>query len=111
MKASLNEGLALLPGSQGERFAELLRHGSLSVEVYAPRGHDPQQPHAQDELYIVHSGHGVFLNGEARVAFTAGDALFVPAGRLHRFENFSDDFVTWVVFYGPQGGEKNGENT
>ena len=22
-----------------------------------------------------------------------------------RFENFSDDFVTWVVFYGPPGGE------
>jgi hypothetical protein len=22
------------------------------------------------------------------------------------FKNFSNDFVTWVVFYGPQGGEK-----
>jgi hypothetical protein len=28
-----------------------------------------------------------------------------PAGAVHRFENFSNDFVTWVVFYGPQGGE------
>jgi mannose-6-phosphate isomerase-like protein (cupin superfamily) len=111
MKTSLIEGLAQLPGPGGERFAELLRHGSLSVEVYAPRGHDPQQPHAQDELYIVYGGHGVFLDGENRVAFAAGDALRVPAGRVHRFENFSEDFVTWVVFYGPQGGEKDGENT
>jgi hypothetical protein len=29
-----------------------------------------------------------------------------PLGAKHRFENFSHDFVTWVVFYGPQGGEK-----
>ena len=95
----------MLPGAQGDRWAELLRHGSLSVEIYAPRGHDPQQPHDQDELYIVHSGQGVFLNGETQVAFAAGDALFVPAGRVHRFEQFSEDFVTWVVFYGPKGGE------
>ncbi len=110
MKASWNEGLAQLPGPQGERFAELLRHGSMSMEVYAPRGHDPQQPHAQDELYIVQSGHGVFLNGEDRMVFAAGDALFVPAGRVHRFEQFSEDFATWVVFYGPPGGEEEGES-
>ena len=28
------------------------------------------------------------------------------AGDVHRFENFGKDFVTWVVFYGPTGGEK-----
>jgi len=35
-----------------------------------------------------------------------GDVIFAPAGIEHRFENFSDDFVTWVIFYGPVGGEK-----
>jgi hypothetical protein len=25
----------------------------------------------------------------------------------HYFENFSDDFATWVIFYGEEGGEKN----
>jgi hypothetical protein len=24
---------------------------------------------------------------------------------VHRFEEFSDDLVVWVVFYGPEGGE------
>jgi hypothetical protein len=24
----------------------------------------------------------------------------------HRFENFTDDFGTWVIFYGPEGGER-----
>ena len=32
-------------------------------------------------------------------------ALFVPAGRRHRFEDFSENYVTWVVFYGPPEGE------
>ncbi|HWP18579.1 MAG TPA: cupin domain-containing protein [Burkholderiaceae bacterium] len=99
------EGLARLPGPRGERYAELLRHGSMKVEVYAPHGRDPQQPHVQDELYFVVSGHGTFVNGDARHAFGPGDCLFVPAGRVHRFEGFSDDLVTWVVFWGPPGGE------
>jgi hypothetical protein len=30
---------------------------------------------------------------------------FVAAGVPHRFESFSDDFATWVVFWGPRGGE------
>jgi hypothetical protein len=33
--------------------------------------------------------------------------LFAPAGLVHRFEEFSDDFATWVVFWGPKGGESN----
>jgi hypothetical protein len=31
--------------------------------------------------------------------------FFVPAGVAHRFERFSPDFATWVVFWGPHGGE------
>ena len=31
--------------------------------------------------------------------------LFVPAGVEHRFDDFSDDFAAWVVFFGPKGGE------
>jgi mannose-6-phosphate isomerase-like protein (cupin superfamily) len=47
---------------------------------------------------------GFWLDGE-RCEVQTGDVLFVPAGTLHRFEDFSQDFVTWVVFYGPQEGE------
>ena len=35
-----------------------------------------------------------------------GDALFVAADDPHHFEAMSDDFVTWVVFWGPKGGER-----
>ena len=99
------DGAARLPGPLGQRYAELLVHGTLVVEYYAPRGHDPQSPHSRDELYVVIAGDGWFVNGPQRQRFAAGDVLFVPAGVVHRFEDFSDDFATWVAFYGPEGGE------
>ena len=98
--------LAKLPGPGGAAYAELFGHGSLSVEVYAPRGEDKQQPHTRDELYVVISGRGEFLYGERRSPFGAGDLIFVPAHLPHRFENFTVDFAAWVAFYGPEGGER-----
>ena len=77
----------------------------MSVEIYRPLKIDTQTPHLKDELYIVISGAGEFLNDGRRVSFQPGDILFVPAGIEHRFENFSEDFATWVIFYGPDGGE------
>jgi mannose-6-phosphate isomerase-like protein (cupin superfamily) len=97
--------LARLPGPAGERFVELFQHGTLSIELYAPRGQDPQSPHTRDEVYVVAAGSGWFRNGPARHRFGPGDLLFVPAGVVHRFEEFTDDLAVWVMFYGPEGGE------
>ena len=83
-----------------------IRHGSMRVGVYAPRGRDPQQPHTQDEIYIVIKGSGTIVTGDERCPYGPGDVIFVEAGVVHRFEDFSDDFETWVVFYGPEGGER-----
>src|SRR4051812_22088228 len=41
---------ARLPGPAGERFAVAFERGTLSLELYAPRGHDPQKPHTRDEV-------------------------------------------------------------
>lgn len=99
--------MALLPGPQGKRFATVFNHGSLLVEIYAPRGVDPQQPHTRDEAYLVVQGSGEFVHGEMRERFGPGDFLFASAGLAHRFENFTDDLVVWVIFYGPEGGERD----
>ena len=113
MKSTVQEMLARIPGPPstryplGEPFATAFRHGTMSVELYTPRGRDLQTPHAQDELYIVATGRGEFSLAGERMTFGPGNVLFAPAGVEHRFENFTADFATRVVFYGPQGGEKN----
>ena len=109
------------PVLPGHATGFVMRHGSMELRWFAPKTHDPQVPHDRDELYMVVSGSGVFLravdslplgddvslplHGEERVPFGPGDVLFVPAGTVHRFESFTPDFATWIVFYGPEGGE------
>jgi mannose-6-phosphate isomerase-like protein (cupin superfamily) len=94
------EHLAHVP----EPFVVLFSRGDFSVELFAPVGVDTQKPHEQDEAYIIASGTGVFRRGEERVLFERGDFLFVAAGIPHAFEAFTDDFQTWVIFFGPKGG-------
>lgn len=73
------------PVPAGYRSAEPMRHGSMALRYYAPTSSDPQTPQDRDEIDIVAGGH--------------------DTGAAHRFEAFSADFGTWVVFYGPKGGE------
>ena len=108
MKIATKDALQKLADS-GHLFINLFSHGTLKVEVYRPDKVDLQNPHTQDEVYIVISGSGEFICGEDRFTFEANDFLFAPAGVVHRFENFSEDFATWVIFYGPEGGEGNEE--
>jgi mannose-6-phosphate isomerase-like protein (cupin superfamily) len=88
--------------------AVVFEHGSLQVKMYCPVGEDLQKPHVRDELYIVARGSGWFHRDGERHVCKVGDMLFVPAGAEHRFEDFSGDFCTWVMFYGPEGGESPG---
>jgi len=126
-RITLDEALALLPTPDGKRSAAVFEHGTLQVKLYAPRGSDPQSPHTRDELYVVARGEGWFVIGELagersgelseersgelseerRHRFGANDVLFAKAGTRHRFENFSDDLAVWVMFYGPEGGERD----
>jgi len=104
-QTSLADALSLGPPPVGNLAIPVFSHGSLVVELYAPEGNDPQRPHARDEVYFVTRGEGRFFNGEQRFAVSAGSFIFVPAGQVHRFEDFSADFAVWVAFYGPDGGE------
>lgn len=87
-------------------FEELFKHGTLSVEIFSPKQKDTQQPHEKDEIYVVVSGTSNFCFEGEITSVKQGDFLFVPAGKEHRFEKFSEDFSCWVFFYGPKGGEK-----
>jgi mannose-6-phosphate isomerase-like protein (cupin superfamily) len=104
-RLTTGRALETLDRAGGASFVTLFERGSMSVEVYRPRKVDPQTPHDQDELYVVISGSGAFVKDGVSQRFEPGEMLFVAAGVPHRFEDFGDDFATWVIFYGPRGGE------
>lgn len=93
--------------TEGVWDVEALKHGSMSLIYFAPEGKDYQTPHDQDELYFVLEGSGVIeIEGESH-AFTKGSAIFVSAGKKHKFMGSLSNIKMWAVFYGPKGGEAN----
>ncbi len=105
MTVEAGRAAALGAADSGFALGKLFRHGSLVVEFYAPQGVDRQTPHARDEIYVVASGSGTFVRDGLGQPVETGEVLFAAAGVPHHFEAFTDDFGTWVFFYGPVGGE------
>ena len=105
MKFTPEEFLQKLPlpadgkWTDGIWFTNAFSKGDFELEFFAPRGKDYQTPHEKDEIYIIARGEGEFVKETERINFAAGDVLFVEAGIEHRFENFSEDFATWVIFF------------
>lgn len=77
----------------------------MEIEIYKPDQIDRQTPHTRDELYVVISGSGYFLNGTRGTRLSLGKCCLSLQER-NRFEQFTDDFSTCVFFYGQEGGEK-----
>jgi len=102
---TVDTALQAVAASGDDRYGVLLEHGTLEIGFYAPHEVDSQSPHNQDEVYVVNEGSGTFIIEDSEQAFKPGDVLFVPAGVEHRFQDFTEDFGAWVVFFGPKGGE------
>ena len=92
--------LAKIEAQKTPRSISAFVSGKIEVKLYAPRGTDPQTPHTRDEVYVVVAGRGRFVHGDKEDAFAPGDLLWVPAGVIHRFKDFTDDLALWVVFFG-----------
>jgi len=74
----------------------------LEIGVYVLVAPEPdrQQPHVDDEVYVVLQGRGVLeVEGEA-VEVSEGKAAFVPAGADHRFTGY-EGLSVLVVFSRP----------
>lgn len=90
------EKLAAVPSE----FVKLLEFGDLEVEYYQPNKIDKQTPHSRDELYVIAAGSSDFVRENETYHVEMNDVLFVKAGETHKFIDFTDDFATWVIFYG-----------
>ena len=91
-----------LDPAQDLPFALLHGDENVTLILYSPQNPDLQQPHDQDEFYFVASGRGDIRIGDELSSVGVGDAIFVPAHESHVFENHSEDFSAWGLFYGPK---------
>jgi len=92
------------PAGRGNHWVEHLRVPSLSVGTYSvpAGGADTQQPHTEDEVYVVLSGRAMFEAAGQRVPAGRGTTLYVPAGEEHRFVDVTEDLTVLVVFAPPE---------
>ncbi len=93
---------AKVPGQSGN--VPVLQRVTLDVKLNCLTPPNKLASHAQDEIYVVIEGRGVFVHGGQRDRVEPGDFLFVAAGTEHVFENF-ENLVLWRIYYGPNGGE------
>jgi mannose-6-phosphate isomerase-like protein (cupin superfamily) len=75
------------------------RSPGLEVGVYVLVAPEPdrQQPHDDDELYVVLEGRGVLDVAGKRVELAEGDAVFVPAAAEHTFSGY-ENLSVLVIF-------------
>lgn len=60
----------------------------LGVYVLVASEPDEQEPHDQDEVYVVLEGTGVLTVAGEEMELRRGDAAFVAAGTEHRFSAY-----------------------
>ena len=89
----------------GAHWAEQLRVPDLSVGTYSiPAGAiDDQEPHGEDEIYVVMAGRSRFEAGGSAVDVAAGTVLYVPALEAHRFTDVTEDLAVLVLFAPAEG--------
>ena len=71
----------------------------LEVGVYVLVAPEPdrQQPHEDDELYVVLEGSGVLTVEGESIPVREGQSVFVPAGADHRFTGY-EGLSVLVIF-------------
>jgi len=71
----------------------------LEVGVYVLVAPEPdrQQPHEDDEVYVVLEGRGTLQVEDEQIDLTEGQAMFVAAGAEHRFTGY-ESLSLLVIF-------------
>lgn len=89
---------------------EQLRVAHLSVGTYSitAGGVDDQEPHTEDEIYVVTAGRAMFEAGQDRVEVGPGSVIYVAAGEVHRFTDVTQDLATVVLFAPAEGSRSPG---
>lgn len=86
----------------GELYLEFLRRNSLSCGLYALEAgaEDPQQPHREDEVYLVLDGRASLEVAGKKHPVGPGSILFVAREVPHRFHDIRERLEV-LVFFAP----------
>jgi len=76
---------------------------SLGMSVWPAGGEDGQQPHTEDEVYVVMAGRGRIRVGDEDRAVRAGSVVYVGASVEHRVHAVDDDLHVLVLWAPPRG--------
>lgn len=96
--AEFQGSLQTATAAEGLPVAFAISRSTCVTVLYAPRGADGQQPHDQDEVYVVARGQATLTVGHVSRILRQGDAAFVAARSDHRFSDISADFAAWAIF-------------
>ena len=77
-----------------------LTTSDLSLGTYSipAGGVDDQQPHTEDEVYVVKTGRATVVSASGTAAVGPGSVIYVPAGEEHRFTDVTEDLGLLVLF-------------
>ncbi|HCU97664.1 MAG TPA: cupin domain-containing protein [Actinobacteria bacterium] len=104
MQVLSEAGLFTTPGPDRDvHWAGHLRVSDLSVGTYsiAAGARDDQEPHTEDEVYVVTAGHARLEAGgpgEQTAPVGPGSVIYVPAGEPHSFVDITHDMTVIVLF-------------
>jgi len=105
MQAFSLDDLLTARTASGKLYHEFLRVPAMSAGIYelAAGATDPQNPHAQDEVYYVIAGRAHIRVGDEERPVQPGDTIYVAAQIPHKFHTITED-LTLLVFFAPAEG-------
>jgi len=84
----------------GELYLEFLRRDSMSCGLYVlePGADDPQEPHQEDEVYVVLAGRARLRAADRDRPVGPGSVVFVARTVPHRFHDVTERLSVLVLF-------------
>jgi len=100
-------------GGEPNHWVEHMASADLSVGTYSipAGGLDDQEPHREDEIYVVQSGAATLMTDSGTAEVRPGSVIFVPAEERHRFTNITEGLALLVIFAPPYGSRPDVENS
>jgi mannose-6-phosphate isomerase-like protein (cupin superfamily) len=97
---SLEAARAEVQARTGELYLEFLRRDSMSCGLYVlePGTDDPQEPHQEDEVYVVLAGRARLRTADRDQPVGPGSVLFVARAVPHRFHDVTERLSVLVLF-------------